>query len=275
MAKQSIIPTDSSLHRALTGAARGVRCVVFAGLPGIGKSLLTRQTAQIAREAGRPVTLMQWDTVRTAFEQHPYGRRFPDTMNVAHPVIRIAADDWTRVGVTRWLEAVSSGAFIIIEAPLIGGRMMSLARPAEDAAEALLALETLFVLPVPTRSVKDILRGRRGTDEANDQTLPFATVDVLDELVREINGIAVTIRAADSVAPEYDPESYAAVYLYALRHRRTMRLEIDRVFDIATPTADVEIEEIAPTDKEIVSALDAATRLPDELSTRRLTTWYT
>ncbi len=273
---ESLIPTDSALYRDLSAAAQGKRCVVFAGLPGIGKSLLTRQTARIAHGDARDVALMQWDTVRTVFEHHPAGKRFPDADGVAHPVIRLAADDWARLGVQRWLDTVAASALLIIEAPLIGGRMMSLARTHPDRVEPFLANETLFALPVPTRAVKDVLRARRGADEARDPSVPFAAVDVLDALVREINTIAATIGATPVVAPFYHPEAYAAVYLHAMRGRRTRQISIDNVFDI-DPRALRESDrlvEITPTDSETALALDAAAQIPTELAEQRLLTWY-
>lgn len=271
----NLIPADSALFATLSACERKARCVVLAGLPGIGKSLLTRQMALIARDRGRVPALMQWDTVRDAFETHPAGNRFPSAAGVAHPVVRLAADGWTRTGVGRWLAAAPADGFLIIEAPLIGGRMMSLARPADDTAEMFLSRDTLFLLPVPTQEVKTALRRSRGRDEAQDPSLPFASVDVLDGLVREINAIAVALGALPSAVPEYDPEAYAGVYLHAMRGRSCRRIEINTVFDIAPTAATSEpLAELAPADDEVRAAFGAAEALAPDVAEARLGRWY-
>lgn len=275
MVGESFIPKDSSLHAALVAAAEGARCIVFAGLPGIGKSLLTRQTGLIASGNGRAVTLMQWDPVRAAFEQHPVGRDFPDTAGVAHPAIRVAADDWVRTGMARWLANAGPTALLIVEAPLIGGRMMSLARHADDAAEGFLAAETVFVLPVPTLEVKQTLRGRRSDDAERDASRPFASVDVLDRLVAEINGIAASIGVVATPPADYHPEAYAAVYRHAMRRRRNTIISIDQIFAVKDGVqAGGGPPAVLPTDGEMVAAFEAAALLPAEAVEERLRRWY-
>lgn len=275
MAGESFIPTESSPYKALVAAADGVRCIVFAGLPGIGKSLLTRQTGLIASGMGRMVTLMQWDPVRTAFEHHPLGLNFPATAGVAHPVIRTAADDWVRTGLARWLTGAGPMALLIIEAPLIGGRMMSLARQAEDAAEAFLAAETVFALPVPTLEVKQALRRRRSVDEAHDAGRPFASVDVLDRLVAEINSIAASIGAVVTPPPDYDPEVYAAVYRHAMRRRRSLLIPIDEIFEVGDGmAAGTDLPVVLPTGAEMAAGLETAARVSEAAIEDRLRHWY-
>src|SRR5262245_60635013 len=87
----SLIPTSSALYKELAQAVGSARCLVLAGLPGIGKSLLTQQAALIAADEGRPATQMQWDVVRAAFEEHPAGGAFPPKDGIANPVVRLAA----------------------------------------------------------------------------------------------------------------------------------------------------------------------------------------
>lgn len=269
----TLIPADSELHKALSACERSARCLVLAGLPGIGKSLLTRQLALIAQSKGRATTVMQWDTVRESFEAHPAGEQFPPTAGVAHPVIRLAADRWARTGVGRWHATAPSDGLLIIEAPLVGGRMMALARPADDDAEPLLAHEAAFLLPVPTAAVKSALRGRRGNDEAQSANLPFASVDVLDELVREINAVFVALGGSTVPAAGYDPDIYAAVYGHAMRARQCQRLEIDRVFAISA-VAEKPAEELMPTDDEVTAAVAAAADLDDRIAESLLLRWY-
>ena len=51
MTRAIVLSRDSDLYRRLQAAATERRCVFFAGLPGVGKSLLIQQTALLAAEA--------------------------------------------------------------------------------------------------------------------------------------------------------------------------------------------------------------------------------
>jgi hypothetical protein len=185
--------------------------VVFAGLPGTGKSLLTRSAAGVAAEARRPVTLMQWDVARASFVNDTIEARYSEIDGITHPTVRLAVDYWARVGVARWQAASAPDDLLIIEGPLIGGRLSSLTKPQPDDAEALLSsTRCLFVLPVPSLEVKLALRGKRQSGHAagGNSAPGDAAVNVLDAHVAEINAAAEALdlnRGTD----EYDPELYA------------------------------------------------------------------
>ena len=53
-----IIPKNSHLYQTFKEAAQKRRIVLFAGLPGVGKSLFVQQMALLAHEMGRVVQLL-------------------------------------------------------------------------------------------------------------------------------------------------------------------------------------------------------------------------
>jgi hypothetical protein len=50
-----ILPPGSRAHSMLSEAVQNCKAVVFAGLPGVGKTLLLQQTALLSHAAGRPL----------------------------------------------------------------------------------------------------------------------------------------------------------------------------------------------------------------------------
>ena len=135
-------------HR-LRELGRSARIVVFAGLPGTGKSFFVHRLAHLCHAAGRTVHLLQWDRVRPAFEASLPGRRYPLRDGVTHPVIRKAAGTWARQSVARWAPAHREPVDLLVgEAPLVGGRFIELARRADDRAEPWLDADACqFVIP--------------------------------------------------------------------------------------------------------------------------------
>ena len=147
---------DPALRGTIRSAIDGRRCVFVAGLPASGKSLLVREIARVAVERGRVVSLLQWDVARLPFDTPGILARYPEIGGVTHSAIRIAVGRWARGAVLRWHRAHSDPRHLLVgETPLVGGRLMELARPYEDEAEHLLAGDgTWFVLPVPSRAVR-------------------------------------------------------------------------------------------------------------------------
>src|SRR4051812_26851378 len=156
MTSASILSPDSELYRRLRVAATERRCVFFAGLPGVGKSLLLQQTSLIAQEVGRRVHLLQWDVARGPFETPELLGRYPETDGVTHAVIRKAVGVWARGAVAAWEQAQPDHEDILIgEVPLIGNRLIELVQRQTDEVEGLLAGEgALFLIPVPSREVR-------------------------------------------------------------------------------------------------------------------------
>jgi hypothetical protein len=207
--RASILPADSDLYRQFRRAAVERRCVFFAGLPGVGKSLLLQQLALIAAEAGRQVHLLQWDVARGPFETPELLARFPETNGVTHPAIRKAVGVWARGAVAIWDERYADPAHLLIgELPLIGSRLIELARPRPDTVEPLLAGErSLFLIPVPSRAVRQAIEAARVREMAapiHERERANAIPSLVQALWEEIAAVAreLRIRPASDLADE-------------------------------------------------------------------------
>src|SRR3954454_22550721 len=163
MTTAGVLPADSELYRRLHAAAVERRCVFFAGLPGVGKSLLLQQLSLIAHEVGRRVSLLQWDVARGAFETPEILTRYPEIDGVTHAAIRKAAGLWARGAVGAWDRAHPDRQEILIgEVPLIGNRLIELVQQRADGVEVLLAGEgTVCLIPVPSREVRRAIEAAR------------------------------------------------------------------------------------------------------------------
>src|SRR3954451_9037660 len=168
MTSASVLPPDSELYRRLHAAAVERRCVLFAGLPGVGKSLLLQQVSLIAHEVGRRVSLLQWDVARGPFETSELLARYPEIDGVTHAAIRKGAGLWARGAVGEWDRTHPDRQDILIgEVPLIGNRLIELVQQRSDEVEALLAGEgTLFLIPVPSREVRRAIEAARAREMA-------------------------------------------------------------------------------------------------------------
>jgi hypothetical protein len=280
------------LQAALRELAAAGRLVFFAGLPGTGKSLLIHQLAHLAHAAGRHVHLLQWDVARPPFEASGPGRRYPQEDGVTHGLIRLAVGRWARQALPRWdREHAAASHLLIGETPLVGHRLVELARPAADAAEALLAAETTrFVVPVPSRAVRRHLeaeRARRAVRPLHARETEDAPPEVLRDLWRQLAAVARTLGVGAAPAPPappgddppYDPETYARVYLHVLARRRARAIPVDTVlatgalsvYDFRIPTRD-----LVPTPDEAaaaVRAVEASHRDPASLQ-RQIDRWW-
>lgn len=222
-----LLPPASQAHRLFSELAVAADIVVIAGLPGVGKSLLIQQLAALARADGRPVQLAQWDVLRQAFETP----RFPLAAGATHPLVISAAGLWLRGALAAWrADADNAGSLLICEAPLIGGRLMELARPAADAAEPLLRQRrTRFIVPVPSKELRALIEARRAQSIANPQH-PKEAQDAPPALLRALwreahaAGARLGLAAADAENSDYSPVLYAAVYSHLLRHRHQQSL---------------------------------------------------
>jgi hypothetical protein len=244
----SVIPRDAALFAALDDVAAAKRIVVFAGLPGVGKSLLLQQTALIAQERGRRVHTFQWDVVRSAFETPELLAQYPEVDGFTHPRVMALVGEWLRGAVVRWHEAHAGPEHILIgEVALVGGRLMELAQPSNDKCEALLAgEETVFVLPVPTVQVRATIereRMRTSAQPQHEREAGDARPNVMQGLWEEAYGDAARAGLAhmprDGTSIPYDPRVYRAIYEHWLRFRRTLVLPIDTVFDVQGSVYDV------------------------------------
>ncbi|HYM70996.1 MAG TPA: hypothetical protein VEZ44_15470 [bacterium] len=278
---------DDAVDRRLRALAEGCRAVFFAGLPGTGKSFFVHRLAALAHAAGRPVHLLLWDVIRPVFEASPAGRRHPVRDGITQPVIRKAAGIWARRAVARWDAAHPAIAVLIGESPLVGHRFIELARPANDAAEPLLAGDACaFVVPVPSVEVRRFLeaeRDRRSVQHRHDReredALPAVVQTLWGELVDVSTKLGLERPGRDGGLLTYDPTLYELVYRRVLARRHAHVLGIDRVlaapadsvYAFAFPTRDV-----TPTAEEAdacIEAVEAQYAGRDALD-REVAAWY-
>src|SRR5947208_1912836 len=131
-----VVQSDRRLAERIRDLA-GQRMVLFAGLPGTGKSLLVNQLVHLAGAAERTVHLLQWDVARPVFEASPAGRRYPLADGVTHAVIRRAAGLWVRAALVEWNARHRQPEHLLVgETPFVGNRFIELARRTDDRGEA-------------------------------------------------------------------------------------------------------------------------------------------
>ncbi len=219
------------------------RCVFVAGLPGTGKTVVLGQAVLLAREAGRTVHRLQWDDARLPFDTPGILARYPEVDGVTHPAIRIAAGRWARGAVARWHAAHPGGGHVLIgETPLAGERLMSLARPAADAVEELLAGPgTLFVVPVPTSAVRAAMEQarERRIDAPDAHDAASARPHLVREHWRDLEELAHALALPVRAPGTWDPDLYADVYDRLLRCRHHAALPIAATGDVDAALAAV------------------------------------
>jgi len=250
-----LIDERSPLFAALATLAREARLVFFAGLPGTGKSLLIRELAHLAHARGRRIHLLQWDVARPIFEAGAAGRRYPQDRGVTHGVIRLAVGRWARAAVAHWHAGHAGADLLIGETPCIGNRLIELARPGRDDAEPLLAGPTTrFVIPVPSRALRQHLeaeRARRAEQPLHPREREDAPPEVLRALWREVAG---------DDRP-YDPDVYRQAYERLLTRRHATALALDTVL----PAGAVSAYDFRIATADLVPTADEATRCIGEV----------
>jgi hypothetical protein len=263
-----LLSQGSPLLELLQSLARDTRCVFFAGLPGTGKSLMIHQLAHLAHARGRHIHLLQWDVARPAFEASPAGHRYPQAHGITHGLIRIAVGRWARPALARWDAAAPASALLIGETPFVGHRFIDLARPADDAAERLLAAPaTRFVIPVPSAALRQHLeaeRARRAATPVHAREREDAPPDVLRGVWRDLVEAATALGIDGAAAVTgYDPAIYRAVYERLLAHRHTQALLVDERLPAARVSAyafRIPIADLTPTDDEAARFIADAER---------------
>jgi hypothetical protein len=277
-----VLLPDSALFRTLRDAARDRRCVFFAGLPGVGKTLLIQQQALIAHAEGRLVHLLQWDVARTAFETPALLERYPEIDGVTHAAIRKGVGLWVRDALRHWHAAHPAPHHLLIgELPLVGNRLIELARVHDDPAEPLLADQrSLFFIPVPTIEVRTTIERSRAREMASplhQREAANASVDVLralwPELLRAAPALGMTTPPSES---GYDPDLYVEIYRRLLHHRRTMPLAIDRVLPVSASPYELDIvaSELRATPTEVNHAMQAVASWPEARLAAEVDAWF-
>jgi hypothetical protein len=264
-----ILPAGSGAHRLLSEAVQNCKAVVFAGLPGVGKTLLLQQTALLSHAAGRPLYLLQWDIARQAFETPGILARYAEVEGTTHAAIRRATGFWVRGTVANWAAAhAGDDALLLGEAPFVGNRLIELARREADAAESFLAARTtLFIIPAPTLAVRraiEATREREIEQPRHAREAANAPPNVLTLLMQELRaaGAALGVAGARSEGG-YDPDVYTAVYLRLLEYRHARALAIDECWPvIASPyELDMGATELHPSPAEVQTAMEQAEAL--------------
>jgi hypothetical protein len=277
-----ILPAGSRAHRMLSGAVQNRKAVVFAGLPGVGKTLLLQQTALLSHAAGRPLYLLQWDIARQGFETPEILARYPEVEGTTHAAIRRAAGFWVRGAVANWAAAhAGDDALLLGEAPFVGNRLIELARREADAAESFLAARsTLFIIPAPTLAVRraiETTREREIEQPRHAREAANAPPNVLTLLMEELRaaGAAVGVPGAKSEGG-YDPDVYTAVYARLLQHRHARALAIDECWPVvASPyELDMSATELHPSPAEVAGALARVEALGAVELERAVRQWY-
>lgn len=230
-----VIPIASNLHKVVKEMVHSKRLIFVTGIPGVGKSLLIQQMALIASEAGRQVHLLRYNLARQPFETEVNISKYPEIDGVTDPAIRKAVGLWARQAVHTWHKShPDSNQLLIGELPLIGNRLIELVEPAKGAAEGLLTSEqTLFVVPVPSWEVREVIeetRKRTLAEPQNEQEKLDAPPNVLRVMWEAVNGLArdIGLTKASPQTP-YNPYIYGGVFEAILQFRPSQLLLIDEV----------------------------------------------
>lgn len=268
-----VIPPDSALHATFAENLASADLIFFAGLPGVGKSLLLQQMALMAADAGRRVTLLQWDVARQPFESP----RYPLLDGATHPLVIQATGAWSRGALLAWDGTfAAAGDMLIGEVPLIGGRFMEIVRPADDAAEGLLRDgRARFLLPVPSVELRahiELQRQRSISAPRHKNEAQDAPPDLLRALWRDLHQVAATLGLAPATAdPAYSPEIYAAVYRHLLQHRHVEQVDLCRALPTAASVYE-GLDALPLLRATTAEAADIMTKLEDAPPIARV--WY-
>ena len=242
-----VIPIASNLYKVVKEMVNRKRLIFVTGIPGVGKSLLIQQMALIASEAGREVHLLRYNLARQPFETEVNITKYPEIDGVTDPAIRKAVGLWARQAVWEWHEAhPSANQLLIGELPLIGNRLIELVEPANDNAEPLLTSgQTLFVVPVPSWEVREVIeatRARTVAEPQNEQEKLDAPPNVLQLMWQEVNSLArqIGLTKASPQTP-YNPYIYGGVFEALLQHRPTKLLLIDEVLRPSRSVYDLDV----------------------------------
>src|ERR1700730_9864932 len=277
-----ILPAGSRAHRMLSGAVQNCKAVVFAGLPGVGKTLLLQQTALLSHAAGRPLFLLQWDIARQGFETPGILARYPEVEGTTHAAIRRAAGFWVRGAVANWAAAhAGDDALLLGEAPFVGNRLIELASRESDAAEHFLAApSTQFIIPAPTLAVRraiEATREREIEQPRHAREAANAPPNVLTLLMQELRaaGAALGVAGARSEGG-YDPDVYTAVYLRLLEHRHARALAIDECWPVVGSPYELDMgaTELHPSPAEVADAVVRVEALGAVELERTVRQWY-
>lgn len=266
MPQKIIIPSHTELYANLMMRTSQCRILMFAGLPGVGKTLILQQAAIMAQMAGRNVYLLQWDVARMAFETPEILARYPEIDGATHMAIRKATGRWARQAVANWQHTHPNPKDLLLgELPIVGNRLVELVEPNNDAAEAVLNdAQTHFVIPVPSNTVRQAIEQARQnsiTAPRHARESADAPPNVLQALWHDLHALAVALGfvAANNSPhpPAYDAPVYAKTFQYLLRHRKNEVLWVNEAFATQGSAYDLEgiVGELAASPSEVTAIL--------------------
>jgi hypothetical protein len=184
---------------------------------------------------------------------------------------------WARTAVYQWHQQhTADNYFLLGEVPLIGNRLIELVQIHEDAVEAVLNSEqVLFVVPVPSKTVRQIIEAAREQSivrpqhEKETKDAPPNVLQMLWQEVAQLGYQAGLKEREPEKAVAYDPEVYAAVYEHLLQHRHRQILAIDTVLQPTSSAYDWHLSgtELAASPAEVNHIL---TRLEQHYTPERL-----
>ena len=254
-----VIPISSNLYSTFQNLAQQHRIIFISGLPGTGKSLMAQQLALIANEVGRKVHLLKYNFARRPFETERNLAKYPEIEGVTDPTIRKAVGLWAREAVHRWHEQHPEPEHLLIgELPLIGNRLTELIKEYKDDTEPLLTSDqTLFVVPIPSWEVREVIeetRARTLADPQHELERLEAPPNVLQALWEEVNGVArqIGLTKASPQTP-YNPYIYGGVYEALLQHRHVQTILIDQILRPTQSVYDLDemINQLQATAEEV------------------------
>ena len=283
MPAELILPPGSTLLNELSRAARDDRCVFFAGLPGVGKTLLVQQLAVLADRLGRRVHLLQWDVARLAFETPALLSRYPEVEGVTHAALRKAVGVWVRDAIRAWDRLhPDAGDLLIGETPLIGNRLIELVRVQDDPAERVLQSDrTEFLVPAPSQRVREAIeraRAREMERPSHERETANAPLSLVQAQWSQVVEAATLLDIALPQAPtDYEPAVYAAVYSRLLRHRRHHVLFIDELLVPRGSAYALEVpvqSELRPNQDDVELAMTTVEDWPPDRVAMAVERWY-
>ncbi|MCA9835744.1 MAG: hypothetical protein KC422_02470 [Trueperaceae bacterium] len=277
-----VLPESSDIYKAFKGMVASRKIVLFAGLPGVGKSLYLQQLSLMAHRAGRPVHLLQWDVTRSAFETEAILKKYPEVDGVTHAAIRKAVGLWARSGIDIWFQAHKGSNDILIgEVPLLGNRLIELVQVFDDGIEPVLAgEETLFVLPVPSKRLRNMIENTREktiSSPSHERERADAPPNVLKMLWLDLAALAVNLGISQEAGSDYQPDVYARVYETLLKNRYSLTLPLDEAYKVSGSVYDLDVvrSELLASPVEVETIMQKVeTEYSGEGLERAVSSWY-
>lgn len=231
-----LIPENHKINLQLKQIYKTAKVLIFAGLPGTGKSLFINHTYQLTKACGLNTQLIQWDVARKEFEKGHLIHIFPTKEGQVHAGLRLCAGVWLMQYLKNWIkEQKNKSSILLIEAPLIGNRFSELAHKNQDPElEQMLCSPSIqFILPVPSEEVRSKIETERKNQVSESAKVwSGAKPSVMLRLWKDTLKIANELQISNTQDDAYRPDIYAECYEYILRHRRCNTLAVNEIFEV-------------------------------------------